>query len=100
MCVTRYPSAFFQSLINLPPLRNQLLAAVHSLVVLFGVFFLFTKSILKSSLKKNSSLENLAAGVKAAINDAKTVRDLSVSLANYHKHQEPGPLPLACATGV
>lgn len=99
-CVTRYPSAFFQSLINLPPSRNQLLTAIHPLALLSGVFFSFTKSLLKSSLKRlNSTLENLAAGVKAAIKNAQTIQGLCVSWANYHKHQEPGPLPLASARG-
>lgn len=31
--MTTYPSAFSHSLINLPPLRNQLLAAIHPLAV-------------------------------------------------------------------
>lgn len=52
---------------------------------------MFTKSLLKPSWKKqNSSLENLAAGVKAAINNAQTIRDLYVSLS-----QAPGTRTIA-----
>lgn len=65
----------------------------------WGIFS-FTKSLLKSSLKRlNSTLENLAAGVKPSIKNAQTIRGLCVSWANYHKHQKPGPLPLASARG-